>query len=89
MAISIYSNSGNINYGIKHFTLDTIKDLEKISINYTPGSTIYISESSETYILNNSHKWILFNNNNNNNNNNEETDIDIRIFNGGAPEGEW
>ena len=87
MAISIYSNSGNVNYGIKHFTSDTINDLKKIGTNYTPGSTIYISELSKTYMLNNSQQWVLINNNNNNNNN--EDDAEIKIFDGGRPGGEW
>lgn len=58
MAISIYSNSGIKNYGIKHFVLDTENDLNQLSTIYTPGTTAFIVETSQTYMLNNKKEWI-------------------------------
>ena len=54
MAISIYSNRGIKNYGIKHFILDTENDLTYLSTAYKPGSTAFVVETSKYYMLNNS-----------------------------------
>lgn len=61
MAISIYSNRGIKSYGIKHYILDTTDDLKKVSINCTPGSTAFITETSQYYMLNNKKTWVLIN----------------------------
>ena len=58
MGISIYSNSGKINYGIKHLILDTQKDLQQLTNQYIAGTTVYITQTKETYILNNQKQWV-------------------------------
>jgi len=52
MGYSIFSNSGKQNYGIKHFIVDTVNDIAKVSANTSPGSTIFVIETSESYMLN-------------------------------------
>lgn len=60
--VNIHSNSGHIAYGIKHFALDTIDDLKQLDKNrLTPGSTIFIINSSKYYMLNGSKQWIEIN----------------------------
>ena len=58
MGFCIYSNSGKINYGIKHIILDTENDFKKITEQYTPGTTAYVVDNSNNYILNNQNQWV-------------------------------
>jgi hypothetical protein len=52
--MSIYSNGNRVAYGIKHYDLDSIEDLKNVNKNsLTPGSTIFIINSSKYYKLNN------------------------------------
>ena len=89
MAVSIYSNSGIKNYGIKHFILDTQDDLTNIPTTCKPGSTAFITETSKYYMLNNQNKWIEVNlSASNGGSSGNEIDInegDTVIFNGGFP----
>lgn len=57
MGITIISNSGIKAYGIKHYTVDTTKDLENLPTNITAGSTAFIIETSEKYMLNTKKEW--------------------------------
>lgn len=55
---SIYSNDGNISYGIQKFILDTETDLQYLpSAQQKAGSIAFVIETSDTYILNNSKQW--------------------------------
>jgi len=85
MAISIYSNRGIKNYGIKHFILDTNNDLQKLSTSYIPGSTAFIVENSKYYMLNNSHVWCEVSLGNGGGGNGSYEDIDLLIYDGGHP----
>lgn len=44
-------------YGVKHFVVDESADVEKLDRNVTPGSTAFVIETSETYMLNNKYEW--------------------------------
>ena len=60
--ITIYSNSNQVSYGIKHYNLDTIDDLKNLDKNrLSPGSTIFIISSSKYYMLNGKKSWIEIN----------------------------
>ena len=61
MAISIVSQNGKFQYGIKHYVLDSIEDLEKLQVSDTIGSTAFIIESGKTYILNSQNNWVAVN----------------------------
>lgn len=54
---NIYSNRGQIAYGITKFTVDTEADVKTLPINCTPGSTAFVIETSKYYKLTNSRKW--------------------------------
>lgn len=55
----ISANSGSRSaYGIKRLFFDTIDDLFALSTkNLYPGSTAFIIDVSETYMLNNKYEW--------------------------------
>lgn len=56
---SISGNRGQLAYGITHFIADTIDDMYKISTNgLTPGSTVFVINTSNKYMLNNQKEWI-------------------------------
>jgi len=55
--VQIVSNSSQI--GVKHFVCDKKDELSEISLRTTlMGSTCYVIEEGNTYILNGSYKWI-------------------------------
>ena len=57
--INIGANGNKIAYGIKHYNLDTETDLNKLDTFYlTPGTTAFIIDTSESYMLNGEKKWI-------------------------------
>jgi hypothetical protein len=56
--VNIASNDNKVAYGIKHFNLDVLADLDSIKKSaLTPGSTAFIIETSQYYMLNGSHEW--------------------------------
>ena len=61
--ISIYSNRNQVVYGIQHFILDTVSDLEEMKKKQSlkPGSTLFIIETSKYYMLNGKKAWVEIN----------------------------
>lgn len=54
----IASNSGRVSYGVKRLILDTATELADLDTkNLYTGSTAFIIESSETYMLNSKKEW--------------------------------
>lgn len=87
--MSIYSNSNKIAYGIKHYDLDSIEDLKNINKNnLTPGSTIFIIDSSKYYKLNNKKQWVEIypfgKNNNSGGGGSDDPGSDDLIYDGGS-----
>lgn len=58
---TIGANGNNIAYGIKHLILDDKDDLNKLSNTESMGTTCFIIETSEYYMLNGKRKWIKIN----------------------------
>lgn len=59
--ISIYSQSGEVEYKITEYTLDNTEDLvelKKMSKNAAPGSSAIVVATSEVYMLNNQREWV-------------------------------
>lgn len=83
---TIYSNGNRKSYGIKHYDLDTIDDLKLMEKkDITPGSTIFIINSSKYYKLNSQKKWIeIFPYSNSSNGG---SDIDDPNYDGGSIDG--
>ena len=60
---SIYSIQNDISYGIKNYILDFTSDIQSLSTeNLIPGSTIFIIETSERYMLNHNKEWVKIQN---------------------------
>ena len=55
----IVSQSGHIAYGIKEYICDLESDISQLSISDVPGSEAFCIENGKTYILNNSHNWVV------------------------------
>lgn len=57
--ISIGSNGQRIAYGIKHYNLDDISDLEKIIVSREKmGCTCFVINTSKYYMLNGQYQWV-------------------------------
>lgn len=60
--IAIHANGNRVSYGIKHFDLDTIDDLNDLNKKQlNPGSTIFIINTSKYYMLNSKYQWVEIN----------------------------
>lgn len=56
--ISIGANRNRKAYGIKHYNLDTESELSKINVNReVMGTTAFVIETSQRYMLNGSKEW--------------------------------
>ena len=56
-----YSQSGKINYNIEKWIVDSLEEVKKIRCN-TFGSTVYVIDTRETYILSGKGIWKSMNN---------------------------
>ena len=57
--VMIGANGNKPSYGIKHYNADTEKDrLAIVTLNLTPGSTVFVIENSKHYMLNSARKWV-------------------------------
>ena len=55
---NIFSNRGQIAYGIKKYTVDTEADIATLPTKGTPGSEAFVIETSQTYKLSNKRQWV-------------------------------
>lgn len=59
MAYRISSQAGKVTYNLKEFTVDTYADIADIDVRKTaPGSTAFVIDTSEHYMLNSQFKWV-------------------------------
>lgn len=78
MGFHLFSNSGQIQYGIKNYIADFKTDLKNIPKN--PGNMVFVIEESKYYITNNKQDWVEYKINNST----EESDIEIDITENGS-----
>lgn len=71
---------GQYSYGKVVYLCDDTEDLTKLPKYCEPGCKALIANTSETYILNNAHKWVKFSSSNKNSSNNNSNDV---IYDGG------
>lgn len=57
MASSITYQNGHPVYGLKHYTCDTLDDLNALPVKIQPGSTAYCIANSTEYILGHDAQW--------------------------------
>lgn len=58
---SIHSNRGQIAYGHKEFIVDFTSDVSSLPTDCAVGSTAFVIETSQYYMLNNQKMWIKVN----------------------------
>lgn len=58
--INIYSQSGQVTYGIKYYTVDTENEKNSLPTKDKMGSKCYVIESETWYILNGNGEWVPF-----------------------------
>lgn len=59
MAFRILSHAGKITYGLKDYVVDVFEDIKTINtINLATGSTVFVIETSEYYMLNSTREWV-------------------------------
>ena len=94
--ISIGANRNKKAYGIKHYNLDTEADLSQINVNReVMGTTAFVIETSQRYMLNGSKEWKKISNNNGGGSNNNDfvydgggVENDENIYDGGGVGGD-
>ena len=52
MGYKLYSNSGNLQYGIQKYIVDTEADLASLPTGIKAGSSIFVIETSKTLVMN-------------------------------------
>ena len=80
MAYSVSAQSGKIAYNVKHYTVDSMNCLKKLTTSAAAGSTAFVVDSSRSFMLNNKRQWVEFLPNG------SAADSSI-IWDGGTPEG--
>lgn len=58
--INIYSQSGQVTYGIIYYTVDTENEKNSLPTKDKMGSKCYVIESETWYILNGNREWVPF-----------------------------
>lgn len=58
MGMSIMSNSGHTQYGIKEFVVDAVEDIKKLPTDCPMGSAALCIETGDVYCLNSQKEWI-------------------------------
>jgi hypothetical protein len=62
MSYGILKQNGQDMYNIKEFIVDTYDSLATIEIrNISPGSTCFVIDTSEYYMLNTKYEWVKVN----------------------------
>ena len=62
MSFRILNQSGQITYNLKEFIVDTYNEITKINKHTTaPGSTCFVIDTSEYYMLNTKYEWVKVN----------------------------
>lgn len=55
---SISANRNKIAYDIKRFIVDFTSDIVDLPTDCAPGSTAFVIENSQRYMLNNNKNWV-------------------------------
>ena len=62
MAFRILSHAGKTTYGLKDFVVDVFDDIKTINTtDLATGSTAFVIETSEHYMLNSKKEWVKVN----------------------------
>ena len=56
--IGIMKNSGHVTYGLKEFVVDCESDIDLLPLDCVMGSTAFIIETGEVYMINGKKEWV-------------------------------
>ena len=54
----IEKQNGHVSYGLNKYVADTVADIDDIPLNCKMGSSVYVIETGDTYLLNSQYEWI-------------------------------
>lgn len=60
MAYGVSAQGGKIGYNVKHYTVDTFADMQKLPTSAAPGSTAFVVYTSQSFMLNNKREWVEY-----------------------------
>lgn len=56
--IGITKDAGKVTYGLKEYVVDTVAEVDLLPTNCAMGSSAFIIETGDVYMLNGSGKWV-------------------------------
>lgn len=56
--IGITSTSGHTTYGLKEYVVDSVTDIDLLPIDGVMGSTAFVIETGDVYMLNGKKEWV-------------------------------
>ena len=56
--IGIMKNSGHITYGLKEYVVDSESDIDLLPIDGVMGSSAFVIETGNVYMLNGKKEWV-------------------------------
>ena len=57
--IKMTETNGNIQYNVNSYVCDTEEEVQKLPLNASMGSTAFVIETSNLYMLNGQREWVL------------------------------
>lgn len=82
MSFRISKQTGRTTYNLKEFTVDVYDDISKINVSHLAvGSTVFVIDTSTSYMLNSKRQWIEVDLGGGNKNNPDKYDV---IYDGGV-----
>ncbi len=56
--IGIMKTSGHVTYGLKEYVVDSEADIEYLPLDGVMGSTAFVIETGDVYVLNGKKEWV-------------------------------
>ena len=56
--IGIMKDAGKVTYGLKEYVVDTAAEVDLLPTNCAMGSSAFVIETGEVYILNSEKVWV-------------------------------
>ena len=56
--IGIMKDAGKVTYGLKEYAVDTAAEVDLLPTDCAMGSSAFVIETGDVYMLNGSRKWV-------------------------------
>lgn len=56
--IGIMKTSGHVTYGLKEYVVDSTEDVAKLPLDGVMGSTAFVIDTGDVYMLNGKKEWV-------------------------------